>query len=132
MNDNFAADACCCCQRVYLGGDAGLSAWSQPSGLHSLLLDGGAGGVEKGAVTLEPCMHLVDEWATASEREIAAAMLGLREHERMRVEGAAGVAAACFLQQRAHWEGKTVVIVVCGRNVGDDAFAEAQRLVESA
>ena len=94
--------------------------------------EGSAGGVEEGAVTLEPCMHLVDEWATASEQEIAAAMLGLRKHERMRMEGAAGVAVACFLQQRARWEGKTVVIVVCGGNVGDDVFAEALRLVESA
>ena len=88
--------------------------------------------MEEGAITLGPCMHLVDEWALASEREIAAAMLGLCEHERMRVEGAAGVAVACFLQQRARWEGKTVVIVVCGRNVGDAAFAEAQRLVGGA
>lgn len=93
-------------------------------------MGGSAGGVEEGAVTLEPCMHLVDEWAVASEREIAAAMLGLCEHERMRVEGAAGVAVACFQQQRARWEGKTVVIVVCGGNVGDDAFAEAQLLVK--
>ena len=95
-------------------------------------MGGSAGGVEEGAVTLEPCMHLVDEWTTASEREIAAAMLGLREHERMRVEGAAGVAVACLQRQRARWEGKTVVIVVCGGNVGDDAFAEAERLVKSA
>lgn len=77
-------------------------------------------------------MHLVDEWALASEQEIAAGMLGLREHESMRVEGAAGVAVACFQQQRARWEGKTVVIVVCGANVGDDAFAQAQGLVDGA
>lgn len=91
-----------------------------------------AGGVEEGALTLESCTRFVDEWATASEPEIAAAVFGLRDREGIRAEGAAGMVVACFLQQRARWAGKRVVIVVCGGNTSDDAFADAQRLVDCA
>ena len=91
-----------------------------------------AGGVEEGALTLESCTRFVDEWATASEPEIAAAMLSLLDREGIRAEGAAGMVVACFLQQRARWAGKRVVIVVCGGNTSDDAFADAQRLVDCA
>ncbi len=87
--------------------------------------------MEEGALTLEPCMQLVDEWATASEPEIAAAMLGLRDSDGVRAEGAAAMAAACFRRQSERWAGRTVVVVVCGGNVGDEAFARAARLLAS-
>ena len=36
---------------------------------------GTVGGIEEGAVTLEPCRLWVDEWVTVEERGIAAAVL---------------------------------------------------------
>ena len=45
------------------------------------------GGVEEGSVTLEPCTRFVDRWVLVEEREIAIAMLGLLEHDQLRVEG---------------------------------------------
>jgi threonine dehydratase len=35
---------------------------------------------EPGSITLEPCTRFVDDWVTVSEPEIAAAMLGIRDH----------------------------------------------------
>ena len=35
---------------------------------------------EPGSITLEPCTRFVDNWVTVSESEIAAAMLGIRDH----------------------------------------------------
>ena len=39
------------------------------------LSEGTVGGIEEGAVTLEPCRLWVDEWVTVEERGIAAAVL---------------------------------------------------------
>lgn len=39
------------------------------------LSEGTAGGIEEGAITLEDCSQLVDEWVTVTEEEIAAAMV---------------------------------------------------------
>ena len=35
---------------------------------------------EPSSITLEPCTRFVDDWVTVSEPEIAAAMLGIRDH----------------------------------------------------
>ena len=56
---------------------------------------GHAGGIEKGSLTLEPCRQLVDDWVCVSEQEIAVALLGLLEHDDLRVEGALLQAAVC-------------------------------------
>ena len=43
---------------------------------------------EPGSITLEPCTRFVDDWVTVSEPEIAAAMLGIRDHhDGMLLEG---------------------------------------------
>ena len=60
------------------------------------LADAVAGGVEEGAVTLELCTELVDEWVLLGEDEIAAAMrLVLRERFAM-VEGSAALPVAAL------------------------------------
>ena len=50
-----------------------------------------AGGVDADAITFEPCCRLVDEWMTASEPEIARAMIGALEQHNERLEGVAVV-----------------------------------------
>ena len=51
------------------------------------LSEGTVGGIEEGAVTLEPCCLWVDEWVTVEEEEIAAAVLDTLTHTAMQVEG---------------------------------------------
>jgi threonine dehydratase len=81
------------------------------------LSDGSAGGLEPGAMTIPLCRELVDEYALASEDEIAAEMRYFAETHHMIIEGAAGVAAACFRKMRQRFRGQCVVIVICGGNV---------------
>jgi len=86
------------------------------------LSDGTAGGVEPGAVTLAPCMQGIDQSVLVSEREIQHAMRDMAEQERWIIEGAAGVAVAAFQQVAAQYQGKTVAIVLCGRNITFEKF----------
>lgn len=78
-----------------------------------------AGGIEEGAVTLEPCMRFVDEWVTVSEGEIADAVVSLLHHHSKLVEGAAGCGLAAFrrLADAGRLADKRVVVVCCGGNV---------------
>jgi threonine dehydratase len=66
------------------------------------LSEGTVGGIEEGAVTLEPCRLWVDEWVTVEEEEIAAAVVDTLTHTAMQVEGewgskTAGVGAVPLL-----------------------------------
>ncbi|AWR85431.1 threonine/serine dehydratase [Meiothermus taiwanensis] len=86
------------------------------------LSDGSAGGLEPGAITLELCRTLVDDWVTVSEEEIRAAMRLFIETQHQLLEGAAGVALAAFLKQAARYRGQRVVVVICGANIGLSAL----------
>ncbi len=67
-----------------------------------------AGGVDSDAMTFEPCCRFVDEWLTASEPEIARAMVGALDQHDERLEGELSayitrrVAAACTLHRDAN------------------------------
>ena len=54
------------------------------------LSEGTVGGIEEGAVTLEPCRRWVDEWVTVGEGEIATAVVDMLTHTAMQVEGVRG------------------------------------------
>jgi threonine dehydratase len=86
------------------------------------LSDGTAGGVEPGAITFPLCQQLVDDYLLVSEEEIGRAMRMFIETHHMLIEGAAGVALAAFLQARERFQGKTVVIVLCGANISPEAL----------
>ncbi len=81
------------------------------------LSDGTAGGVEPGAITLDLCRSLVDEWVLVSEKEIAAAMRLMIETQHTLVEGSAGVAVAGYLRLKEEMRGKTAAMIICGGNV---------------
>ena len=81
------------------------------------LSDATAGGVEPGSITFELCREVIDEFVEVDEDEIAAAMRGVIAQHHVLVEGAAGVAVAGFLRQRALLDGASVAIVLCGANV---------------
>ncbi len=81
------------------------------------LSDGTAGGIEQGAITFDMCKKLVDEFALVSEKEIANALLWLIKNRQMMVEGSAGLALATLLKNPEKYQGKNVVLIVCGRRL---------------
>lgn len=89
-----------------------------------------AGGIETDSITFGPCAELVDEWITVSEREIASALLGISNDESCGpVEGAAAMAMACFIKERKKYTGKSIVIICCGGNTGEETLATAARIL---
>lgn len=87
--------------------------------------DGTAGGVEADAITFELCQSLIDHRVLVSETAIGSAMRLLAEQERWIVEGAAGVAMAACLARAPSLAGKTVAVVLCGRNIDFTRFLAA-------
>lgn len=80
------------------------------------LSDSTAGGVEAAAVTFPLCRDLVQRYLEVDEAAIAAALVGCLEHQHLLVEGAAAVAFAACLADRAR-RGQRVAVVVCGGNL---------------
>lgn len=88
------------------------------------LSDGTAGGIEAGAITFEFCQQLVDTCLTVTEEEIRASLLLFLRAHRMMIEGAAAVAIASFLKASERFRGRTVVLVICGANIGLDTLKQ--------
>ncbi len=86
--------------------------------------DGTAGGVEKDAITFGFCSRLVNEWVLVSEDEIKSALKMFIEHHHMIVEGAAGLGLAALLKENVKYEGKNVVLIVCGNKLSPELLQE--------
>jgi threonine dehydratase len=80
--------------------------------------DGTAGGIEDDSITFELCRKYTDSYVTVTEAEIIESMIGFMDSHHMQIEGAAAVAIASFLKTADEYTGKTVVIVICGANIG--------------
>jgi threonine dehydratase len=65
---------------------------------------------------------VIDHTVTVSEEEIARAMRVVAETDRWMIEGAAGVAIAGLLREAGRYSGKTVAVVLCGRNIALQTF----------
>jgi threonine dehydratase len=89
------------------------------------LSDATAGGVEPGSITFDLCRAVIDEKVLVSEREIASAMRQVAEDAYWIVEGAAGVAVGGMIQRAPRLVGKTVAVVLCGRNIAWPDFLRA-------
>src|SRR5690606_7157327 len=87
------------------------------------LSDGTAGGLEPGAVTLDFCRALVDDFPLVSEIEIADGMRDLLFRHKVVGEGAAGCAIAGYRRLVETLDGN-VVVIVCGGNVAPQTLAE--------
>ena len=83
-----------------------------------------AGGLEPGSVTLDLCRQVVDRTVLVVESEILAAMRRMLAMEHWLIEGAAGVAVAAYLKEAERYRGKTVAIVLCGRNVSAEVLRQ--------
>lgn len=81
------------------------------------LSDGTGGGLEADAITFPLCQKWVDRFISVSETEISAAMYSILKELNFVIEGAAGLSLAALRQQKEQYQGKTVVLVLCGRNV---------------
>jgi len=97
---------------------------------YETLSDGSTGAVEPGSVTFPICQQVIDQTLTVSEIEIARAMRALAEGDHWMVEGAAGVALAGLVQSAERWRGKTVAVVLCGRNIALDTFLGALAMAQ--
>ena len=86
--------------------------------------DGTAGGIEQGSITFPLNQAVVDEWIVVDEPAIAAAMRRYIDNEGDIIEGAAGVAIAGLFERRREIAGKTVVVIICGGNISDEALQE--------
>lgn len=92
---------------------------------HETLSDGTLGAIEPGSATFPICQSVIDAKVVVSEAEIAAALSTLVETEDLMVEGAAGVALAGLIQSSQAYRGRKVAVVLCGRNIGPQAFMAA-------
>ena len=81
------------------------------------LSDGTAGGIEQDAITFSLCQRLIDDYMLVTEEEIRQAMRLFIETHHMLIEGAAGVPLAALLKAPERFQGKTVVVVLCGANL---------------
>lgn len=81
------------------------------------LSDGTAGGIEADALTFPLCQRLVDAYALVSEEEIRQAMRLCLEKHHFLIEGAAGVPLAALLKLAERYQGKNVIVVLCGANI---------------
>ncbi len=86
------------------------------------LSDGTAGGIEADSLTFPLCKELVDEFVIVSEEEIAEAMRLFIDRQQQLLEGAAGVAIAGMMENRAAIRGRKAVVVICGGNISREAL----------
>jgi threonine dehydratase len=89
------------------------------------LSDGTAGSIEEGAMTLELCQTLVDDWLLIDEQEIRAALRTVIDTEHVLVEGAAAVAFAAARRLREEIRGQRIAVVSCGGNISATTLAAA-------
>lgn len=81
------------------------------------LSDGTAGGVEIGSITFDMCNEIIDDFSTVSEDDIANGVkIGIEKHHQL-IEGAAGTAIAGFINKKEMFDGKTVILIMCGGNI---------------
>lgn len=86
------------------------------------LSDSTAGAVEEGAITIDMCKALVDQWILVEESDISAAMRYLFYEHRLVVEGAGALSVAAYLKERDRLKDYTCALVVCGSNIDPTTF----------
>jgi threonine dehydratase len=84
--------------------------------------DSTAGSVESGAVTIDMCRALIDQWILVEEADIYAAMRYLFFEHRIVVEGAGALAVAAFLKERERIHECNTALLVCGGNIDPKRF----------
>lgn len=83
-----------------------------------------SGGLEPGSITVDLCRQVMDAPSFVDEEQILSAMRLMLQAEHWVIEGAAGVALACFLREAERYQGKRVVVVICGRNISPEVWRQ--------
>ena len=86
------------------------------------LADTCAGGIDLDTITFGLCQKYVDEIVLVTEAEIEAGIRVLFEEHRLVAEGSAALSVAHLLKHPERFKGRTVVPVVCGKNIGTELF----------
>jgi threonine dehydratase len=86
------------------------------------LADTCAGGIDLDTITFELCQKYVDEFVLITEAEIEHAIRVLFEQHRLVAEGSAALSVALLLKHPERFKGRTVVPIVCGKNIGTELF----------
>jgi threonine dehydratase len=86
------------------------------------LSDGTAGGIEPGAMTLQMCRDLVDDFILVSEPEIRGAIRTTIEKHGLLVEGAAALSVAALVKSAHRFDGKRVVLILSGSKISLDTL----------
>lgn len=86
------------------------------------LSDGTAGGIEPGAITVDLCRDLVDEYVLLGEEEIGEAIRTLIDTHSVLVEGAAALSVAALQKSAARFKGQRVVLILSGSRISLDTL----------
>ncbi|MGA2361873.1 MAG: pyridoxal-phosphate dependent enzyme [Candidatus Aminicenantales bacterium] len=86
------------------------------------IADAVAGGIEPGAVTFPLYRDLVDRTLVVPEALIASSMALLFERHHKMIEGAGALPVAGLLARPGDFRGRSVLVVVSGRNVAPEKF----------
>jgi threonine dehydratase len=86
------------------------------------IADAVAGGIEPGAVTFPLYCDLVDRTLVVPEALIASSMALLFERHHKMIEGAGALPVAGLLARPGDFRGRSVLVVVSGRNVAAEKF----------
>jgi threonine dehydratase len=84
------------------------------------LAQGLMGGVEADSITLDIIQKHVDRIILVKENSILQAMRVLYENEELMIEGAGATSSAALLENASEFEGKRVVVVLSGGNIGEE------------
>jgi threonine dehydratase len=88
------------------------------------LADGTAGGLEPDAVTFDICRKFVDDFILVSEPEIKNAIVLFIEKHQILIEGAAALAVAAFIKDKARFANKTVALIISGKKISLEQLKE--------
>lgn len=91
---------------------------------YDTLSDGTAGEIESDSITFPLCQQLIDDTLLVTEEDIRSAMKSIAHTDQWIIEGAAGVAVAGMLKKASHYQGKKVIIILCGRNINFDKYLD--------
>jgi threonine dehydratase len=84
------------------------------------LAQGLMGGVEADSITLDIIKERIDRIILVKETSILQAIRVLYEDENLKIEGAGSASTAALLENASEFEGKRVVVVLSGGNIGEE------------
>ncbi len=76
--------------------------------------------MEEDSITFGFCRNCVDHWVLVGEEEILEGLRMIFKSQQMLVEGSAALALASLNKKKELYQGKSVVLIVCGKWLEND------------